>query len=107
MGEPFEGERAYSRMMSILFCILIYSGGMPILYVIGAGHYTFTNIGRKILIIKFYQKSRTLTRTIPIFSVKFLKIALIFHMIGAMLMIMDKSAFHTKKDESLIEFNPI
>jgi len=80
-------------MMSILFCIMIYSGGMPILYFIGFALYSWTYIVKKILIIKYYQTSRTLTRTIPRFSVKFLNVALVFHMIGAVLMLMNKEAF--------------
>ena len=97
-GEEFEGERVYSRMMSLLFCILIYSGGMPILYVIGFALYTWTYLVKKIMIFKYYQTSRTLTRTIPIFSVHFLKLGLVLHMLGAVLMLMNKDAFETIDD---------
>jgi len=73
--------------MSILFCILLYSGGMPILYFIGIVLYTFTYLAHKLLILKFYQKSRTLTRTIPIFSMNFFKMGIVLHMLGAVLML--------------------
>ena len=38
-GKPFQGEKTYSRMMSTLFVILMYSSGVPILYAIGAVFY--------------------------------------------------------------------
>jgi len=38
-GRGFQGEKTYSRMMSTLFVILMYSSGIPILYYIGAVFY--------------------------------------------------------------------
>jgi len=38
-GRGFQGEKTYSRMMSTLFVILMYSSGIPILYLIGAVFY--------------------------------------------------------------------
>ena len=67
-GVTFQGERAYSRMMSSLFVILMYSSGMPILYVIGAFFFVSTYILNNYLLVSFYKKSKTLTRTIPNFS---------------------------------------
>ena len=64
-GKMFEGEKTYSRMMSTLFVILMYCSGMPILYFIGAVFYTVTYLVNKYLLINFYKKSTTLTRTIP------------------------------------------
>ena len=64
-GKMFEGEKTYSRMMSTLFVILLYCSGMPILYFIGAVFYTVTYLVNKHLLISFYKKSTTLTRTIP------------------------------------------
>ena len=68
-GDEFEGESAYSRMMSTLFSLLLFSSGMPILYVIGFGFFFMTYVTHKIMIIRFYTKSLTLTRTIPDFAV--------------------------------------
>ena len=42
MGQIFKGEKAYSRMMSTLFVILLYSSGMPIIYVAGSVFYAVT-----------------------------------------------------------------
>jgi hypothetical protein len=67
-GNMFKGEKAYSRMMSTMFVILMYSSGMPILYLIGFVFYLVTFCVNKFLLIYYYQKSRTLTRTIPVFT---------------------------------------
>jgi len=87
----------------------LYSSGMPILYPVGFVFYLATYFANKLLIIKFYQKSRTLTRTIPIFSQRFLKVGLVLHMIGALFMLTNPDAFTTKqRDSPVIEkFDPV
>lgn len=50
----FKGEKAYSRMMSTLFVILMYSGGMPIMYLIGFVFYIVTYFVNKFLLINYY-----------------------------------------------------
>ena len=67
-GDEFEGEAAYSRMMSTLFALLLFSSGMPVLYVIGFIFFTGTYITNKVMILRFYTRSQTLTRTIPEFA---------------------------------------
>jgi len=67
-GATFEGESAYSRMMSTLFSLLLFSSGMPILYVIGFVFFFGTYITNKVMILRFYTRSGTLTRTIPNFA---------------------------------------
>ena len=71
-GKGFGGEKAYSRMMSTMFVILMYSSGMPIMYFTGAVFYIVTFVVNKFLLINYYQKSRTLTRTIPLFAIDFM-----------------------------------
>ena len=52
-------------MMSTIFVLILYSSGMPVLYPIGFIFFWTTYMVNKLLIIKFYQKMVTLTRTIP------------------------------------------
>ena len=94
-GKEFRGEKAYSRMMSTMFVILMYSSGMPFMYFIGAIFYVVTFCVNKFLLIYFYKKSRTLTRTIPLFSVDFLKYGLLLHIVCAIFMLTNSSAFET------------
>ena len=86
-SKEFQGEKAYSRMMSTLFVVLMYGSGMPIMYIIATVFFSLTYIVNKYLILKHYKKSSTLSRTIPLFSMKLLKYGLFIHMVNASLML--------------------
>lgn len=94
-GQMFEGEKAYSRMMSTMFVILMYSSGIPILYVIGFVFYLVTYIVNKFLLIFYYQKSRTLTRTIPMFTMQYLKYGLLLHVFTSIFILIEPSIYVT------------
>lgn len=53
-GPEFEGEAAFSRMMSTLFVILLFCSGMPFLYVIGAVFFMLTYALEKFFILYYY-----------------------------------------------------
>ena len=106
MGKIFRGEKAYSRMMSTFFVILTYSSGMPIMYVIGFVFYLVTYNVHKFLITQYYQKSRTLTRTIPLFAMQFLAFGLFSHIINGTFMLTNPLAFETLDNEEDMESKP-
>ena len=64
-GPEFEGEAAFSRMMSTLFVILLFCSGMPFLYVIGAVFFMITYALEKFFILYYHQRSKTLKRVVP------------------------------------------
>ena len=74
----------------------MYTGGMPILYLIGLIFYTVTYMVNKFLLINYYQKSRTLTMHIPNFTVKFLKYGLLLHLLSSCFMLTNPGPFVTK-----------
>mmetsp|Transcript_5131 Transcript_5131/g.7847 ORF Transcript_5131/g.7847 Transcript_5131/m.7847 type:complete len:137 (+) Transcript_5131:5435-5845(+) len=82
-------------MMSTLFVILMYSSGMPILYVVGAFFYMFTFYTSKMLIIKFYRTSTTLSRTIPRYTIYALDFAIIIHLATGCVMLTNPIPFNT------------
>jgi hypothetical protein len=67
-GGAFEGEKTFSRMMSTLLVITTYSSGMPILYLVGAFFFSATYIVNKVVIFQYYQRSLTLNRVVPNYS---------------------------------------
>ena len=83
-------------MMSTLFVILMYCSGMPIVYLNGFIFFFVTYIIKKYLIINFYQKSRTLNRSIPMFSVSYLKYGIALHICIGIFMLTNKEGFETK-----------
>ena len=96
LGGIFKGEKAYSRMMSILMVCLTYSSGMPIIYFVGFMYFTITFLVNKTMLFKYYQKTNTLSRVIPNFSVKFLNIAILIHMFFACIMFTNPDMFEAK-----------
>ena len=79
-----------------MFVIQLYSGGMPILYLIGFIFYTVTYCVNKFLLIHYYQKSRTMTMHIPEFTVYLLKYGLLLHIISSCFMLTNPGPFLTK-----------
>ena len=64
-GSEFDGEGGFSRMMSTLFVIILYSSGMPFMYVVGAIFFIITYFFEKFFILKYYQRSLTIKRIVP------------------------------------------
>ena len=95
-GKVFKGEKTYSRMMSTMFVILMYSSGMPIMYPIGVVFYFVTYNVNKFLLIHYYKKSTTLTRTIPLFAMDCMKYALFVHSFAACAILTNPKPFLTK-----------
>ena len=68
-GGQFMGGKNFSRMMSTLLVIVCYSSGLPVLYIMGFIFFTTTYNVSKFMIIKFFQKSLTLNRVVPLYSI--------------------------------------
>jgi hypothetical protein len=62
------GEKTFSRMMSTLLVVVCYSSGLPVLYIVGSVFFSATYMVNKLMIMKFYQKTLTLNRVVPLFS---------------------------------------
>lgn len=87
MGDEFSGEKQFSRMMSILLVCMSYSSGMPILYVGAFFYFAATYIVNKVMLFQYYKKTTTLDRTLPLYTMTFLKYSIIIHMLMAILML--------------------
>lgn len=92
-GEVFKGGKAYSRMMSILTVCLTYSSGMPIIYFVGFMYFSITFLVNKTMLFKFYQKTNTLSRVIPNYSVGYLNIAIFIHLLFGLIMFTNPHLF--------------
>jgi hypothetical protein len=97
-GEIFLGEKTFSRMMSTFFVIITYSSGMPVLYLVGILFFVMTYAINKVLIFRFYQKSLTLNRVVPLKSMEFLSTALFMHMIIGSFMLTNPTLFKTETE---------
>lgn len=95
-GEEFQGEKNISRMTSTFFIIIMYSSGMPILYMIGIAFFTVTYINEKWLLFKFYKRTQNnLNQDIPMYAANILKYVLFTKIIIGILMFTDPNIFKT------------
>ncbi len=102
-GKGFTGEKVFSRLMSTMFVIIMYSSGIPIFYFIGLTFFSFTYITNKYLLIYFFKKSTTLTRNVPIFAIDSLYYTLYIHLIVSIFMFTDTGSFMTRSTEGSIK----
>ena len=86
-SKEFEGEKAFSRMMTIIFVILVYSSSMPVLYVVGVFFCGLTYFVKKFLLLKYYRISSTMTKTVPLTMMKYFKFSLVLHIIFSLIML--------------------
>lgn len=83
-------------MMSILMVCLTYSSGIPILYLVGFLQFLITFVVMKTMLFKYYRKTNTLSRVTPNFSVKFLNVSILIHMIVGCIMFTNPSLFQVR-----------
>ena len=69
----------YSQNYTYLFCIMVFSAGMPILYLFGFVAYMLLYFFYKGLLVKYYQKTTTFNEGLPVYSIGLIRIALILH----------------------------
>ena len=80
-------------MMSTLMVLLTYSSGMPVLYFVGTVFFFMTYYVNKIVLFKYYQKSLDLNRVVPLYSMKFLNLILLIHIICGCFMLTNPTLF--------------
>lgn len=84
--------------MSILFVTLLFSGGIPSLYIYASLFFGFTYAVNKVLLVKFYSKTTQLKRTIPDYSLKLFKYSLVAHMICGTFMLTNPNILNLADD---------
>jgi hypothetical protein len=78
-----------------------YSSGMPILYVGGFLYFTITYFVNKIMLFQYFKKSTTLDRTLPLYTMTFLKYSIGIHMIVSLLMLSNPQVLMFKTQQEL------
>ena len=95
MGPMWKGPAAISRMISTLLVIFTYSSGMPVLYVIGILFFTLTYFVKKVVLFKYYQKSLTIDRLLPLQVTQMFNTALFLHLAFGCFMITNHMLYST------------
>ena len=90
-GSEFQGEKTFSRMMSILMVIMFFSSGMPILYAVGFVYFLGTYVTHKVLLIRFYKKSSSLNSTIWLRTAKIMVYGILLNLGCSLFMLTNPS----------------
>ena len=96
-GQNFDCEATLSRMMSIMYTLIIFSSGMPVLYALGCLFFTVTYLVNKLLFFKFYKRTDSiLSREIPTTSVYLMRYAVVLKMLTGLYMLNNPSILKTR-----------
>ena len=83
-------------MASTFIVIIIYSSGMPIMYIIGVAFFTVTYFNEKWLLFNFYKRTEgNLNKVIPLFLVDLLRYILFAKILFGISMFTDPNIFKT------------
>ena len=80
----------YSWFFTNLLIFYMYSGAMPIMYVLGVIHFICAYLSYKFLLGGFFRKSHNFDEYIPLLSISMMKYALLVHLLMILFMYTDK-----------------
>ena len=85
----------YASNFTYLFCVLLYSIGCPLMYVLGAMFFTVQYWWYKYLLLNYHQKASKFSDQLPINSTDYIKIGLFMHVAMAYLLLTDDNLLPT------------
>lgn len=80
-------EIKYSNMVAVIYIVMFYGSGIPILYFIAAVYFLVTYWVEKILLLRYYRKPKIQDESLALNMILWFKYALILHLIGGLLML--------------------
>lgn len=101
-GDQISGHYVYAQNYTYLWCVLMFSTGIPILYPFAVVMYFGTYWVYKFLLIKFYQKTTKFNYNLPMYTTAYIKVGVFFHIIIGGLMVTNSDIIPSKNDYSLL-----
>ena len=84
VGPEIQAFFVYAQYFTSLCTIMSYSGGQPMLYIVGFLNYFVLYWVFKFLLVKFYKKTTAFNQELPITSIKYFRISLALHFLLAL-----------------------
>jgi hypothetical protein len=84
VGPEIQAFFVYAQYFTSLWTIMSYSGGQPLLYIVGFLNYFVLYWVFKFLLVKFYKKTTAFNQELPITSIRYFRISLVFHFLLAL-----------------------
>lgn len=97
-GEEIPSFLIYSQLFTILWSVLTFSSGMPILYPIAMVSFMLLYVIYKTLLIKYYTKTTAFNQELPDFAIFYFKIGIFIHVIMAAFIFSNENLLSTGDD---------
>lgn len=78
-GDQISSHYVYAQNFTYLWCVLMYSTGMPILYPFACIFYAVLYWVYKFLLLKYYERTNRFNKELPIYTTGYIKIGLVLH----------------------------
>lgn len=86
-GDQIQSYNLFAQVFTSLLVTFMYGSGMPILYPIAFLNFVCLYWTYKYLLVKFYSKTVAFNQDLPIFCIKYFHIAVILHLLVALMML--------------------
>lgn len=90
-GEEIKASVVYAGYFTALWGVLVFSSGLPVLYFVGFLTYFTQYWVYKFLLMKYYKKTVSFDDQLPIFTMKYFKVGIFFHILVAGFMFTNKA----------------
>lgn len=99
MGPEIKADIVFAEYYVAFGGIFIFSAGLPSLYILGFITYVIQFYSYKFLLLRYYKKTVIFDDKLPTYTVKFFKIAILFHVLFTGY-ILSSELVNVKKDDT-------
>ena len=99
-GDQIQSHFVYAQNYVYLWCVMMFSTGLPILYPFAAVFYFGFYWAYKFLLLKYYMKTSKFTADLPIRSTSYIPAAVLMHIVIGGLMVTNSNILPDGSDES-------
>ena len=78
-GDQISSHYVYAQNFTYLWCVLMYSTGLPVLYPFACVFYAVLYWVYKFLLLKYYERTNRFNEELPIYATGYIKVGLVLH----------------------------
>lgn len=95
----------YASMLTVIYVVMLYGSGIPILYLIAAFYFLVTYWVDKQLVLNHYRKAEMYDENLAIQTLSWYKYAILLHLIGGILMYSNANILPVAAEDLKTQFN--
>ena len=92
-GDQISSQLVYAQNFTYLFCVLMFSAGIPILYPFACAAFFVLFWVYKFLLLRFYKKTTNFNQDLPTYSITLVKYGLMLHGVFGLAMYTNNDIF--------------